>query len=91
VLPGARDLLVEGMVPGGSRRNLSWSAERVEADGVDDDTLLLLADAQTSGGLLFGVASGGAADVVEDLRASGHDAAVVGTVTGGGDGRIHVT
>jgi selenide,water dikinase len=91
VLPGARDLLVEGMVPGGSRRNLSWSAERVEADGVDDDTLLLLADAQTSGGLLFGVGSGGAADVVEDLRASGHDAAVVGTVTGGGDGRIHVT
>jgi len=91
VLPGARDLLLAGMVPGGSRRNLSWAAERVDADGVDDDTMLLLADAQTSGGLLFGVGGSGAADVVADLRASGHDAAVVGTVAGGGVGRIHVT
>jgi selenide,water dikinase len=88
VLPGVRDLLAAGMVPGGSRRNLSWAAERVVADGVDDDTLLLLADAQTSGGLLFGVLDGAA--VVDELRASGHTTAVVGRVAGAGEGRIHV-
>lgn len=88
VLPGVRDLLAAGMVPGGSRRNLSWAAERVVADGVDDETLLLLADAQTSGGLLFGVRDG--AVVVDGLRGSGHIAAVVGRVTGAGEGRIHV-
>jgi selenide,water dikinase len=91
VLPGVPDLLVAGMVPGGSRRNLSWAGERVEADGVDDDTLLLLADAQTSGGLLFGVGDGAAPAVVDDLLASGHTAAVVGRVTDPGDGRIRVT
>jgi len=91
VLPGVRDLLVAGMAPGGSRRNLSWAIERVESDGVDDDTLLLLADAQTSGGLLFGVGDGAAAAVVDELRASGHTAAVVGGVTGAGSGRIHVS
>jgi selenide,water dikinase len=48
---GARSSLAEGFVPGGSRRNLDWVRDRVDAR-VDDDELLLLADAQTSGGLL---------------------------------------
>ena len=38
-------------VPGGTRRNLAWVAPSLTAD-VEDDELLLLADAQTSGGLL---------------------------------------
>jgi selenide,water dikinase len=48
---GARASLAEGFVPGGSRRNLEWVAPHVEAS-VSQDELLLLADAQTSGGLL---------------------------------------
>ncbi|MGW0027247.1 selenide, water dikinase SelD [Rhodococcus sp. NPDC003383] len=48
---GARESLAEGFVPGGSRRNLEWVRDHVES-AVDDDELLLLADAQTSGGLL---------------------------------------
>ncbi len=90
LLPGVRDLLARGMVPGGTRRNLSWARERLDAATVSDDTLLLLADAQTSGGLLFGVADGGAAAAVADLRASGHTAAVVGRATARGDGRTTV-
>ncbi|WP_394285402.1 selenide, water dikinase SelD [Corynebacterium sp.] len=42
----------EGFVSGGSRRNLDWVRPNVRAEGVDEDTLILLADAQTSGGLL---------------------------------------
>ena len=38
-------------MPGGSRRNLDWVRPHLRA-GVDEDELLLLADAQTSGGLL---------------------------------------
>jgi len=45
--------------------------------------VLLLADAQTSGGLLFGADPAAAVRAVEDLRASGHDAALVGTLTEG--------
>ena len=50
-LPGARESYAEGFVPGGSRRNLDWVRPHVDAV-VDDDKLVLLADAQTSGGLL---------------------------------------
>lgn len=50
-LDGARDALAAGFVPGGSRRNLGWVRPAVTS-AVPDDELLLLADAQTSGGLL---------------------------------------
>ena len=51
-LDGARDALEKGFVPGGSRRNLDWVRPHLAAD-VDEDELVLLADAQTSGGLLL--------------------------------------
>ena len=50
-LEGARASLAQGFVPGGSRRNLDWVRPHVDSR-VGDDELLLLADAQTSGGLL---------------------------------------
>ena len=50
-LEAARPSYAEGYVPGGSRRNLAWVRPHVESR-VDEDELLLLADAQTSGGLL---------------------------------------
>lgn len=50
-LDGARRALAEGHVSGGTRRNLDWVRPHLAAS-VDEDELLLLADAQTSGGLL---------------------------------------
>jgi selenide,water dikinase len=50
-LEATRPSLAEGFVPGGSRRNLEWVQPHVMSS-VTDDELLLLADAQTSGGLL---------------------------------------
>jgi selenide,water dikinase len=50
-LEGARAALRDGYVSGGSRRNLDWVRPHC-ATSVPDDELLLLADAQTSGGLL---------------------------------------
>jgi selenide,water dikinase len=52
-ITGTRDRLRDGYLPGGSRRNLDWVAPHLAADGVSEDDLLLLADAQTSGGLLL--------------------------------------
>ena len=83
VLPGVPELVTDGLVPGGTRRNLAWAGERMEVDGVDDSVIMVLADAQTSGGLLFGAEAGPAEDAVAALVASGHAAAVVGTVTAG--------
>ena len=48
---GARESLAAGYVPGGSRRNLDWVRPHLAAT-VSEDELVLLADAQTSGGLL---------------------------------------
>ena len=51
VLDGARELLDQGAWAGGSNRNFASVRSIVEAD-VDESSLRLLADAQTSGGLL---------------------------------------
>jgi selenide,water dikinase len=52
MLEGARDAAVDGYVSGGTRRNLDWVAPDLDAGRVGELDLLLLADAQTSGGLL---------------------------------------
>lgn len=51
-LDGARDALAAGFISGGTRRNLDWVRPHLHAT-VSEDELLLLADAQTSGGLLL--------------------------------------
>ncbi|QLL07641.1 selenide, water dikinase SelD [Mycobacterium vicinigordonae] len=53
VIAAAREALRDGFVSGGTRRNLDWVRPHLRpgADVTEDD-LLLLADAQTSGGLL---------------------------------------
>jgi selenide,water dikinase len=53
-------------------------------------TLTLLADAQTSGGLVFGVTPDRAAEVTGHLSGSGHDASVIGHARHGhGEIRLH--
>ena len=90
LLDGVRALAEAGTVPGGSLRNRDWVAEVVDPVGAVSETdLLLLADAQTSGGLLFGAAPQRAARAVEELAAQGVPAAVVGEVRPG-TGRITV-
>ncbi|KUI30273.1 selenide, water dikinase [Mycobacterium sp. GA-2829] len=52
-IAGARDALAAGHVSGGTRRNLEWVAPHADLSAVSEDEALLLADAQTSGGLLI--------------------------------------
>jgi selenide,water dikinase len=55
-LPGVRELAEAGAIPGGTRRNLEAVAQAVRWRGAFDDVdRLLIADAQTSGGLLIAV------------------------------------
>jgi len=84
VIDGARELAADGVVPGGTARNLAWILDTVEiGEGVTDLDVTILGDAQTSGGLLFGVDPSRAEGVVAELEASGHVAACIGTVTAG--------
>ena len=52
LIEGTRAAARAGHIPGGSRRNLQWVRPHTDAGTVGEDDLLLLADAQTSGGLL---------------------------------------
>lgn len=78
-LPGAVDLAGTGIMPGGSRRNLEWGTDVLDAGSHDELHQLLIADAQTSGGLVFGVDPGETAGVLAELEASGHTAARIGS------------
>lgn len=89
VLAGTLELARAGMVPGGTQKNLAWVQPRVTATDADPLTLLVLADAQTSGGLLFGMAPDAAAAAAASLRSSGHPAAVIGRIRSG-QGHIDV-
>jgi selenide,water dikinase len=53
VIDGTREAQRAGYMPGGSRRNLAWVAPHASFGDLPEDELLLLADAQTSGGLLL--------------------------------------
>jgi len=92
LLPGVVELAAAGCVPGGSRRNLSFAEPvLVMDDAVDDAQQLVLADAQTSGGLLLCLPPEHAADALQALHDEGVEAArVIGEVARAADPRIVV-
>jgi len=81
VLPQVRELAREGVVPGGTKANLQFVAERATfpADMPEPDRLLL-ADAQTNGGMLAAVSAKAAPRILKSLAAAGAPARVIGEV-----------
>ncbi|MEV6103453.1 selenide, water dikinase SelD [Streptomyces sp. NPDC051940] len=75
-LDGAREALRDGYVSGGTRRNLDWAAPGADLSAVSGDEALLLADAQTSGGLLVAGELPGM-PVIGELVAAGEHPVVV--------------
>ena len=89
LLEGARALAETGSIPGGSRRNLAWADERLDRGNHDELDVLLLADAQTSGGLVFGASPAAAHEALDRLEETGHTASVIGRVAEG-NGRLRL-
>ncbi|NEA21902.1 selenide, water dikinase SelD [Actinomadura bangladeshensis] len=75
-LDGARAAVRDGFVPGGTRRNLAWVSPHTDFRRIAEEERLLLADAQTSGGLLVAGEVPGA-PVVGELVPRGRRALVV--------------
>ncbi len=92
LLPRARELAERGAIPGGTRRNLESLAGAVEfAAGIDEAARLLLADAQTSGGLLIALPEMQVPALRTALeRERAPAAAAIGRVVAGPPGRIAV-
>lgn len=91
LLEGVRALAEQDVAPGGSRANLAWVAPHVRfEEALDAPLRLMLADAQTNGGLLAAVAPERAEAVEEALRQAGVQAAMVGECVPVSDVRIEV-
>ena len=91
LIPGVRELAKLG-VPGGSRANLKYVSEKISwAGGITEEEKLVLADAQTSGGLLIAVAPDKLDALMQGLAARGVETrATIGEVVEGEGGRISV-
>lgn len=92
VLSGVVELARQGVVPGGSTRNLAYVEEFVTFDAtVEAEHRLILADAQTSGGLLLAVPAARAAALMRALQVAGvGGAAEIGEFIDDPDGKIRV-
>jgi selenide, water dikinase len=92
VIDGVRALFADGMVAGGTQRNHAFVATDVEFGPTPIEEQFLLADAQTSGGLLLAVAP----DRVDRLLAACREhgtlaAAVIAETTESDAGRIVIS
>jgi selenide,water dikinase len=91
VIDGVRELVAADMVAGGTRRNHAFVSDVVDWGSLPETEQLLLADAQTSGGLLIAVAPERAGALVNALeRRTTLAAAVIGQTTAGSAGHIAI-
>jgi selenide,water dikinase len=91
VIPGVRELIAAGMVAGGTKRNHAFVSPDVDWAGLAESEQLLLADAQTSGGLLLAVDPARAGALLNALGRHGTPAAaVIGHTVEGAPGHIGI-
>lgn len=91
VLPGTWDLLEEGVVPGGTHRNLQAVSDTVHWEpGTTEEMQLLMCDAQTSGGLLMAVPPEDRDKLMSGLDDAGVSAAIIGDIVDGSHHQIQV-
>jgi selenide,water dikinase len=88
VLAGALDLARQGVIAGGTRRNRAFVEPHLEWGDLDEAERFVLADAQTSGGLLIASTDGDALEA--GLQARAVLAADIGRTTDGPPGRMVV-
>jgi selenide, water dikinase len=87
LLPGVRELVAAGHVPGGARRNAEWVSEVVDWNDCGDEVRTLLTDPQTSGGLLVALSP----DLVAPFLSRVPQGVVIGEVSASTAGpAIHI-
>jgi selenide,water dikinase len=81
VQEGVRELAAADVVPGGSKANLEWVKPHVRfGDGLSPVDRIVLADAQTNGGLLAAVEPERAGELVSEMCRAGVEAVRIGEV-----------
>jgi selenide,water dikinase len=81
ILPGAIELAEAGVIPGGTRSNHAFVDPLVDWGELPEPEQLVLADAQTSGGLLLSVPAAKVTALLDALESRGVDGMEIGTVS----------
>jgi selenide,water dikinase len=90
LLPGTLALAEREIVPAGTHKNFAYLERHVDWGELSRPEQLVLADAQTSGGLLMAVSEDRAEELGRALAARGVRAAEIGRTAAGPAGRISV-
>ena len=92
LLPETEGYAQMGLIPGGTIRNRDFRLPMIErAAEISDEMLLILFDAQTSGGLLISVAGSEADSLLQRMHEEGiEEAAIIGEVVAEPKGKIVV-
>lgn len=91
IMPQARELAAAGMIPAGSFANRRFCERSLVVDGAVEPLLVdLLADAQTSGGLLVAVGEDRAGALHEALETRAVPHPEIGRITSSGRGSLSV-
>lgn len=80
VIDHIADLVAADVYPGGSERNLASVRGDLDPGDIDELTIKILADAQTSGGLLMAVPPAALDGLLADLAGSASESVVIGEV-----------
>jgi selenide,water dikinase len=92
VVPGTLELARQGVIPGGTRSNHVFVDPHMDWGELTEPEQLVLADAQTSGGLLLSVPEDRLPSLQQALRGRGVNGVDVGVVSSeGAPGGVEVT
>lgn len=83
LLPGVSGLIGEGVVSTLAAGNAAFAGPMGAVQSVPADVLAAVLDPQTCGGILLGCRTGQIDGIMEELRAAGHRASVIGRAVGG--------
>jgi len=91
VLKGVSDLIAAGIIPGGSHQNLRHVEKNCTFNGLSETEKIILADAQTSGGLMIALSESDARKLVEKLKNKKLETTcIIGRFSQKGTGMIHI-
>jgi cysteine desulfurase NifS/selenium donor protein len=87
-IEGVQSLAAAGAIPGGTIANTDFAASFTDFGDLSHTDIYLVCDAQTSGGLLISLPRNEAELLIKDLVEHGLSSAIIGKLTGPGDGKI---
>ncbi|SFE16673.1 selenophosphate synthase [Lentibacillus persicus] len=91
VLPRAKELAEDGVIPGGTKNNFTHIKDSVTfPEGMNQIDKYILCDAVTSGGLLISADSNDAEYLLDELQQKGVEAQIIGDISDGINGHITV-